>query len=75
MKTLLKLIVVTTLISGCVLWPETEYATNEKNQYLKSKNGPDLVIPQPLTTSNISDFYHLTDQTKPSKINIVPPAA
>lgn len=60
-------------LSGCSVFNPTQYASSEKKQYMKSQNGPNLVVPQPLSTSNISDFYQLPDQTQPANVSIVPP--
>lgn len=65
--------VVTSLLAGCDFISKTEYASNDKLQYLKSRNGPDLVIPPPLSGSNISAFYRLPDQTQHAKVAINPP--
>jgi len=61
------------MLTGCQLLSTSEYATNNTDQYLKSRNGPGLVIPKSLSDSNISDFYHLPDQTQAAKIGITPP--
>ena len=42
---------------------------------MTSKNGPDLLVPPPLTNSNLSDFYVLPEQTQDPKVAIEPPAA
>ena len=63
------------VLSGCISWQPSDFDSNNKDQYLTSKNGPDLLIPPPLTNSNLSDFYVLPDQTQDPKIAIEPPAA
>lgn len=75
MNKLLYCLPVMMCLSGCGFLSTTEYASNDKSQYLKSKNGPDLVIAEPLTAQNISDFYRLPDQTNAAKISIRPPKA
>ncbi len=60
-------------LSGCALLPSSEFSSNDTHEYLHSRNGQNLVINQPLTDSNISDFYQLPNQTKPAKISIKPP--
>lgn len=49
------------------------YGTNDKQQYLSSKNGPYLVVPEPLSRSNISNFYDLPPQHGDPKVSVVPP--
>ena len=50
------------------------YASNGENHYLSSRNGAMLVVPPPLTKSNISDFYDLPPQNQAANVSIVPPA-
>jgi len=51
-------------LSGCNgLLSNSEFASNNETQYLKSKNGKDLVVKPPLSSDNISDFYRLPNQT------------
>lgn len=65
-----------TLLSGCLIdWQPTDFASSDKDGYLTSKNGKDLLVPPPLTSSNLSDFYVLPDQTQNPKVGIEPPAA
>ncbi len=45
------------IISLCAC--NTPFSSSEKDQYLESKNAPDLVVKPPLTTSNLSGFYTL----------------
>ncbi len=42
--------------------------------YLKSANGPDLVVPKPLTSANMGYFYKLPSQHQDAKVSIEPPA-
>jgi hypothetical protein len=51
----------------------SRYASNGENQYMNSKNGPNLVIPKPLASDRISHFYDLPQQTQPAIVNIAPP--
>ncbi|MCR9191240.1 MAG: hypothetical protein NXI01_01080 [Gammaproteobacteria bacterium] len=61
-------------LSGCNgLLSNTEFASNNETQYLKSKNGKDLVVKPPLSSENISDFYRLPNQTQAAKVSIKPP--
>lgn len=60
-------------LEGCDFFPSSEFSSNNKSEYLHSKNGPNLVINKPLSDSNISDFYQLQNQTRPAKISIKPP--
>ena len=62
-------------ISGCVSIERSDYESNDKDQFLASKNGTILVVPKSLTNSNVSDFYILPDQTQNAKIDIMPPFA
>ena len=62
-------------LSGCISWQPSDFDSNKKDQYLTSKNGPDLLVPPPLTNSNLSDFYVLPDQKQDPKVPIEPPAA
>lgn len=61
------------LMTACSVFNSSEYASNNKEQYLKSHNGAQLVVPPPLTTSNISDFYNLPVQNQNAKVSITPP--
>jgi hypothetical protein len=49
------------------------YTDNGDQRYLKSKNGPTLVVPPPLNTYSMSHFYDLAVQDKPAKVQIEPP--
>ncbi|MDF1757399.1 MAG: hypothetical protein P1U74_03790 [Legionellaceae bacterium] len=62
-------------LASCLSWEQTDYASNDKDQYLTSKSGPALVVPPPLTTVNISDFYILPNQNENAKVSINPPPA
>lgn len=57
------------LLTGC----SGKYATNDKQQYLESRNGAPLVVPEPLTRSNLSGFYELPTPEGERKVSIVPP--
>ncbi len=52
---------------------DVPFATNNKTQYLESKNAPDLVVEPPLTTSNLSGFYRLPPPPKNPKARVSPP--
>ena len=58
---------------GCSMLPSSEFSSNDKHEYLHSKNGQNIVVNRPLTDSNMSDFYQLPNQMKPAKISIKPP--
>lgn len=59
---------------GCFsFFSNNEFASNNKKDYLHSKNGTQLVINKPLTDVNTSDFYQLPDQNKIATISIKPP--
>ena len=49
------------------------FSSSDKNQYLESKNAPDLVVTPPLTKANLSGFYRLPPPPKNPKVNIAPP--
>lgn len=51
----------------------TPFASNDKDQYLESKNAPDLVVSPPLTKSNLSGFYNLPPAPEHPEIKILPP--
>lgn len=63
---------------GCIVFSMlflvgcSKYASNGEQLYLQSKNGPGVVVPPPLTSSNISHFYDLPQQTQNAKVSIVP---
>ncbi|WED42130.1 hypothetical protein [Legionella cardiaca] len=57
------------LLSAC-----SNYASNGESQYLRSKNGPMVMVPPPLTDSNISHFYDLPPQNQNARVSIAPPA-
>lgn len=57
----------------CLTSCSVKYASNDKEQYLLSKNGPQLEVPPPLTNSYISNFYDLPAPVGNSKISVVPP--
>lgn len=56
-------------LAGC----SAQYTSNGEQQYLNSRNGGDLVVPPPLTSSNISHFYDLPPQNKDARVSIIPP--
>ena len=51
------------------------YASNGESIYLTCRNGPGLVVPPPLTQSNISHLYDLPPQNQNAVVSIVPPVA
>lgn len=57
------------IISGC-----SRYASNGENVYLQSRNGQKVAVPPPLTSSNLSNFYDLPEQTQNATVSIEPPA-
>jgi len=50
-------------------------STSEDQGYLKSQNGPDLVVAPPMTKKNLSYFYELPAQNQDARMSINPPAA
>ncbi|MDP3704733.1 MAG: hypothetical protein Q8R24_02335 [Legionellaceae bacterium] len=73
MKKLGFIVMAAGLLTSCSVFNPTDYASSNKEQYLKSTNGAQLVVPPPLTTSNISDFYSLPAQNQNAKVSITPP--
>ncbi|MDP1602573.1 MAG: hypothetical protein Q8M03_04845 [Legionella sp.] len=67
-----KIAVITLLMVG--LGSCTQYAGNGDNKYLSSRNSANLVVPSPLTSSNVSHFYDLPRQDKNAVVNIAPPS-
>lgn len=61
------------VLGGMVLSSCSHYASNGEYQYLQSRNGPSLVVPPPLTESNISFYYNLPAQTGDPRVSIAPP--
>ncbi|WP_058528381.1 hypothetical protein [Legionella londiniensis] len=57
------------LLASC----SSYYTSNGENVYLRSGNGPDLIVPPPLTDTNISYFYNLPAQRQNPQVNIEPP--
>lgn len=49
------------------------YTTNGEKHYLQSRNGPNLVVPPPLTKTNMSEFYNLPPQDNDPRVSIEPP--
>ncbi|RUR10249.1 hypothetical protein [Legionella sp. km772] len=56
------------VLSSC-----SKYSSNGENLYLQSRNGQRVEVPPPLTSSNISNFYDLPEQTQNATVNIEPP--
>lgn len=69
MKKLVLIILATLALSAC----SSRYASNGENIYLQSRNGVKIVVPPPLTTSNISSFYDLPPQNQDARVSIAPP--
>lgn len=57
------------LLTAC----NTRYSSNGETLYLQSRNGEKLVVPPPLTSSNLSNFYDLPPQNEPARVSIAPP--
>jgi uncharacterized lipoprotein len=69
-----KVVVVIGCCSLLLLASCSQFASNGEKIYLRSKNGPGIVVPPPLTDNNISHFYDLP--AKPSKqpeVGVEPP--
>ncbi len=65
------LIISSLLLTACTSY----YASIADTTYLKSSNGPDLVVPSPMTKTNLGYFYNLPSQTQDPKVSIEPPSA
>ncbi len=63
------LICLASLLANCT----AQYTSNGEQKYIHSQNGPNIVVPPPLTTENISHFYDLPPASRDPKISIVPP--
>lgn len=61
------------LISALLLAACSAYTSNGEKQYLQSRNGATVVVPPPLTDSNISHFYDLPQQNQSAQVSITPP--
>lgn len=68
MKKLKIIILLFPILAGC----HAQYTTNGEQQYLKSRNGIGLVVPPPLSTTNMSHFYDLPPQDQDSHVSIKP---
>jgi uncharacterized lipoprotein len=61
--------VVALLLAAC----SQQYTGIGENRYLQGRNGVNLVVPPPLTETNISHFYDLPKQNLSEPVSIVPP--
>jgi uncharacterized lipoprotein len=61
-------------LSACNLF-SGRYSSNSLDAYLASGNGRNIIVPPPLTKSNITNFYRLPDQDEPADISILPPGS
>lgn len=68
MKKFSVLIVCVLVLTGC-----SRYSSNGESLYLQSRNGQKVEVPPPLTSSNLSSFYDLPEQTQNAKVSIEPP--
>jgi uncharacterized lipoprotein len=68
-----KMMLITTiailLASAC----SSRYSSNGEHLYLRSQNGPNLVLPPSLSTANISHFYDLPNVIGNPNVGIAPP--
>lgn len=65
-----------TLVMLCSMWLascSSFYNSSAETNYLKSRNGPELVVPSPMTKDNMGYFYNLPAQTQKAKVSIKPP--
>lgn len=68
MQKTVNLIFLSALLSAC-----SSLTSDAENDYLKSRNGPDLVTPNKLSDQNISHFYDLPPQNQNPSVSIKPP--
>tara|TARA_Y100001934_G_C12364345_1_gene782590 strand:+ start:1235 stop:1468 length:234 start_codon:yes stop_codon:yes gene_type:complete len=52
----------------------TKYASNGEQLYLKSQNGPKLVIPATLAPAKINHYYDLPNPVSSPNVSIMPPS-
>ena len=57
----------------CLASCATKYASNDRQQYLSSRNGVHLEVPPPLTNTNMSGFYELPTPEGAKKVSVAPP--
>ncbi len=58
----------------CLVACSSQFTSNGDKLYLRSKNGPGIVVQPPLTDTNISHFYDLpAQQGKRPKVSVTPP--
>lgn len=62
------------LISALLATACSHFGSSGDKQYLTSRNGARVVVPPPLTDTNLSHFYDLPPQTRNPVVNIAPPA-
>lgn len=63
------------VLCALVLASCSKYSSNGEYLYLKSRNGPKVEVPPPLTSAYISGFYDLPAQTQDARVSIAPPVA
>lgn len=63
------------LTAGWLTACSSYYTSNGEKQYLESRNGERLLIPPPLTDSNISHFYDLPNPEGSTNVSVAPPEA
>lgn len=69
MKKMIVVLLGVLCLLGC-----SQFESNGEKLYLRSKNGPNIVEPPPLTDSNISHFYDLPPQPKKGfHVGVEPP--
>lgn len=56
------------VLAGC----QVPYPSNDKQAYLKSKNGKRVEVPPPLQQDEISSFYYLPDAEGQKRVSIKP---
>ncbi len=71
MKSLGIIVLFAAILTSC---SKNYYDSNGEKHYLNSANGNKLVVPPPLSSNNISNFYDLPPQNKNAQVGIIPPA-
>jgi uncharacterized lipoprotein len=63
------IVLATLALSACT----SRYTSNGDHLYLQSRNGEKIVVPRPLTSAYISNFYDLPPQNQDARVSIAPP--
>ena len=58
------------MLAGC-----SKYASNGEALYLSARNGPNLVVPSPLSSVGISHYHDLAAVPNPAPVDLAPPGS